>query len=1380
MTGFTPTSGPEAGGTTVTITGRGFVVTGARVTKVAFGSNDATSIRIVSGTEIIAISPPGTGSVHIVVTSTLAGEVASADRFTYTPPAPTVTSITPTSGPEAGGTVVAITGTGFTGATAVKFGATAATSFTVNSATSITATAPAGAGTVDVTVTTPVGTSATSAADRFTYTLPVPTVTSITPTSGPEAGGTVVTISGTNLANASAVTFGTSAARITANSATSLTVTSPAGTGTVDVRVTTPGGTVSPGRFSYVAAPTAASLSPSSGPEAGGTVVTISGTNLADASAVTFGTSAARITANSATSLTVTSPAGTGTVDVRVTTPGGTVSPGRFTYVGAPTAASLSPSSGPEAGGTVVTISGTNLADASAVTFGTSMARITANSATSLTVTSPAGTGTVDVRVTTPGGTVSPGRFTYVGAPTAASLSPSSGPEAGGTVVTISGSNLANASAVTFGTSMARITANSATSLTVTSPAGTGTVDVTVTTAGGTVSPGRFTYVGAPTAASLSPTSGPEAGGTVVTISGSNLANASAVTFGTSMARITANTATSLTVTSPAGTGVVDVRVTTPGGTVSPGRFSYVGAPTAASLSPTSGPEAGGTVVTISGSNLANASAVTFGTSMARITANSATSLTVTSPAGTGTVDVTVTTPGGTVSPGRFTYVGAPTAASLSPTSGPEAGGTVVTISGSNLANASAVTFGTSMARITANSATSLTVTSPAGTGTVDVTVTTPGGTVSPGRFTYVGAPTAASLSPTSGPEAGGTVVTIAGSNLANASAVTFGTSMARITANTATSLTVTSPAGTGTVDVTVTTAGGTVSPGRFTYVGAPTAASLSPTSGPEAGGTVVTISGSNLANASAVTFGTSMARITANTATSITVTSPAGKGAVTVTMTTPGGNVSPGTFTYIPPAPSETKTTIMSSQNPSSFGQAVTFTVTVTAIGAGTPAGTVTFRDGDVQIGASFLSAAGVATLMTKTLSVGNHSITAAYAGGPAFNASISSPLTQSVNIPADSTKLRQLQVDVTKVVAQNSGQAISSAIDTAISEGFSDGGRCITPGPTGLRLNLTVPCEDELQSARPSASAYAREGAPGRASRDNSSIDDVFAAVESAKVASAKVRAQNNWLFWIDTRGTSIDRWASPGNFGAGATQAALYGTQFNTLAGLTYKIAPDFLVGAVGGYESFQYTMDSISGRLKGDGWTAGSYLGWRITPALRYDAAVTFSNISYNGTAGAAQGSFSGQRWLLTTGLTGSHQWANFHLEPSTRLYILREREGAYIDTLGTKQAAYNFFAGRASAGTKLTYPVSWSDGLLLSPYVGGYADYYFTRDNAAAVIIGTSVPQIPIQLQGWSARFTGGVDLRSAGGATLGVGAELGGIGGNTRIWTFSGRAQVPF
>jgi len=93
--------------------------------------------------------------------------------------------------------MVTVNGTGFTGATAVDFGPNPATDLNVVNATTITADSPAGTGSVDVTVTAPGGTSATSTADQFTY---APSISSISPTAGTVRGGTVVTITGTGFA----------------------------------------------------------------------------------------------------------------------------------------------------------------------------------------------------------------------------------------------------------------------------------------------------------------------------------------------------------------------------------------------------------------------------------------------------------------------------------------------------------------------------------------------------------------------------------------------------------------------------------------------------------------------------------------------------------------------------------------------------------------------------------------------------------------------------------------------------------------------------------------------------------------------------------------------------------------------------------------------------------------------------------------------------------------------------------------------------------------------------------------------------------------------------------------------------------------------------
>ena len=175
---------------------------------------------------------------HLATSATRA-----ADQFTYVA-APTVTAISPASGPISGGTTVTITGTGFATAGAVKFGATVA-AYTINSNTQITATSPAGTGTIDVTVTTSGGTSATTAGDQFTY-VGAPTVTAVSPASGPTSGGTTVTITGTGFATAGAVKFGATVAAYTINSNTQITATSPAGTGTIDVTVTTPGAPAPP------------------------------------------------------------------------------------------------------------------------------------------------------------------------------------------------------------------------------------------------------------------------------------------------------------------------------------------------------------------------------------------------------------------------------------------------------------------------------------------------------------------------------------------------------------------------------------------------------------------------------------------------------------------------------------------------------------------------------------------------------------------------------------------------------------------------------------------------------------------------------------------------------------------------------------------------------------------------------------------------------------------------------------------------------------------------------------------------------------------------------------------------------------------------------
>ncbi len=397
----------------------------------------------MDGTQVLTYATSLPSSVLVGFTGATGGfsDVHQVQNVSITtappPPAPTVTGVSPSTGPGTGGTGVTITGTNFTGATAVDFGpGNPATTFAVTSATSITATSPPGTiGTVDVTVTAAGGTSATNANDQYVYSPPpAPTVTGVNPSTGPSAGGTSVTITGTNLSGATAVDFGPGnpATTFAVVSATSITATSPVGAGTVvDVTVTTGGGTssTSPGdQYTYTGPPPpkVSGVSPSTGYN--GSSVTITGTNLSGATAVNFGPAnpATTFAVVSATTITVTAPGGAGTVDVTVTTPGGTSAKSaadQYTYLAGPlpppNVTHVDPVGGPA--GTLVSVSGSYFTGVSEVDFGpNNPASFTVNSSTIITATAPVGAGTVDVIVTTgagPSATSAADQFTYTAGP---------------------------------------------------------------------------------------------------------------------------------------------------------------------------------------------------------------------------------------------------------------------------------------------------------------------------------------------------------------------------------------------------------------------------------------------------------------------------------------------------------------------------------------------------------------------------------------------------------------------------------------------------------------------------------------------------------------------------------------------------------------------------------------------------------------------------------------------------------------------------------------------------------------------------------------------------------------------------------------------------
>lgn len=241
----------------------------------------------------------------------------------------------------------------------------------------------------------------------------------------------------------------------------------------------------------------------------------------------------------------------------------------------------------------------------------------------------------------------------------------------------------------------------------------------------------------------MAPAIGPQSGGTKVTITGSGLAGATSVKFNGVSTPIIANTANRILVASTPGIGVAQVTVTTPGGTSNPKPFGYYPSGSAALISPNVGPTAGRTIVTIDGSLLATANSVLFDTLLAPPLIVSDRQITAAVPpaAGPGVVPVTITTAGGlTTKTLTYTYVDPPALTGLSASAGAHVGGNVIRLTGLNLGTATQVVFNgvNALFSIGADNTLAAVVPPSPNTGTVDITVTTAGGTSTlPGGYTY-------------------------------------------------------------------------------------------------------------------------------------------------------------------------------------------------------------------------------------------------------------------------------------------------------------------------------------------------------------------------------------------------------------------------------------------------------------------------------------------------------------------------------------------------------------------------------------------------------------------------------------------------------------------
>ncbi|GFE19755.1 Ig-like domain repeat protein [Streptomyces nigrescens] len=257
---------------------------------------------------------------------------------------------------------------------------------------------------------------------------------------------------------------------------------------------------------------------PDQGSYSGGTLVTIIGRNFSRATAVSFGPRpAASFTVLDDTTIVAVTPSGQGAVPVTVTTPGGSARVGYFFYIFWPSLTGIAPATGPIGGGNTVILTGANLRTALLVRFGDAVAFPTALSDRQVSVTVPpaAGPGTVPVRITTRGGVSNRLLYTYAAVADVTGVSPDTGPIAGGTTLVLTGSGLARVSGVTIGGVPVRsFRAYSDNLLVVVTPEGVpGPADFVVTTPAGSVTlPNAFTYK-APAAMTVTSTPDPSLAG---------------------------------------------------------------------------------------------------------------------------------------------------------------------------------------------------------------------------------------------------------------------------------------------------------------------------------------------------------------------------------------------------------------------------------------------------------------------------------------------------------------------------------------------------------------------------------------------------------------------------------------------------------------------------------------------------------------------------------------------------------------------------------------------------------------------------------------------------------------------------------------------------
>ncbi|MBI2605013.1 MAG: IPT/TIG domain-containing protein [Deltaproteobacteria bacterium] len=1097
-----PTSGKLAGGTNLTITGSGFI-SGAAVT---VGGVPCASVNVVSSTSITCVTPSmSAGSYDLTITNPDAQFVTLGNGFTYNP-FPSVSSISPTNGRLSGTNTLTITGTGFLAGAAVTVGGSACTSVSVPNSTTITCAAPAKtAGTYSVAVTN-ADTQSAALPASYTYN-PLPTITSRAPTNGKLAGGGTLTINGTGFMNGVTVTIGgTACASPALTGSTTITCTVPAKTAGSYAILVTNLDTQSislPSGYTYNPIPTITSQNPTNGKYAGGDTLTLTGTGFLAGGTIKIGANdCTSPNIVSATSATCTVPANVdgnyNIVFTNLDTQSATLVNG-YTYNPFPISA-VSPNNGKLAGGDTLTLTGTDfVAPATVAIGGTACTSPNVVNSTTIMCDAPAKiAGTYSVVITNGDSTVATrlNGYAYNPFPAITSRAPTNGKLAGGNTITLTGTGyLAGATATIGGLTCASPAVVSATSFTCAVPANVaGSYDIVLTNADtqSVTFTGGYTYNPFPTLASVNPTNGKLAAGTSLTLTGTGFISGATVTVGgTACTSPSVTNSTTMTCAAPAkAAGTYSIIVTNPDTQASntlTGAYTYNPLPTISSRSPTNGKLAGGDTLTISGTGFMSGVTVTIGgTSCTSLNLTGSTQITCTVPAkSAGSYTVLVRNPDTQTASTTYVYNPIPTISSITPKNGPMAGGGTLTINGTGFLGGLSVTIGGLACAPPITSATIITCTIPANSaGIYDVVVTntdTQSVTLTSG-YKYNAFPLAG-VSPTNGKLAGGDTLTISGSGFVSGAAATIGgTNCTSPNVVNSTTMTCVSPAkSAGSYDVIVTnpdTSSSTLTNG-YTYNPQPTVASVSPASGKLAGGTTLTVTGTNFMSGATVAIsGTPCTSPNVASATSITCTLPAKiAGSYSATVTNlDTQSAAGGTYTY---NPFPTVSSLAPASGSKNGGTALSISGTGFLAGATVTVGGASC--GSLSVPNSFtincttpagtLGAAAVVVTNADTQSVNFPSFTYA----EPTNAAQSTLKVSASMVPHDG--IAAIRVFVVPRTAAGAVQGTGKAVEISVSSAnvtLSGGTACQTPSATCMKGAEVAPGVYSVSAVSSTAGTY------------------------------------------------------------------------------------------------------------------------------------------------------------------------------------------------------------------------------------------------------------------------------------------------------------------